>query len=306
MPSLGENARADPRADPRVDPRRDEELDALLRAALAEDVGAGDVTSTTVVPAELVARGTLVAKATGVVAGLAAFVRVFELLDGRVRATWLASDGDPVEPGRTLVVLEGPARTLLAGERTALNVVQHLSGVATLTARFVERAGPGVAILDTRKTLPGLRRLEKLAVRAGGGLNHRMGLWDEAMIKNNHVDLARRSLAELVGELRRAHGPGLRITAEARDRAEALAAVEGGADVVLLDNLDPPSLARLVPELRRAAESRGRPVRLEASGGIDLGTVAAFAASGIDRISVGALTHSAPALDLSLRLEAQP
>jgi nicotinate-nucleotide pyrophosphorylase (carboxylating) len=160
-----------------------------------------------------------------------------------------------------------------------------------------------VRVLDTRKTTPGLRALEKYAVTCGGGENHRFGLYDEAMLKNNHLDLARAGLGELLAHLRARHGPELRITAESRDEREALVAVAGGADVVLLDNLAPPILAGLCPRLRAAARGRARPLELEASGGITLENAAEYARSGVDRISVGALTHSAPALDLALRLE---
>jgi len=161
-----------------------------------------------------------------------------------------------------------------------------------------------VRVLDTRKTTPGLRVLEKYAVACGGGENHRFGLYDEAMVKNNHLDLTRSDLRTLLGVLRARHGTRLFITAEARDEREALGAIAGGADVVLLDNFAPEVLAALCPKLRAAARGRARPLELEASGGVTLANVARFAASGVDRISIGALTHSAPALDLSLRLEA--
>jgi nicotinate-nucleotide pyrophosphorylase (carboxylating) len=200
---------------------------------------------------------------------------------------------------------------LLLAERTALNFVQRLSGTATLTARFVrlarEAAGDKAPrILDTRKTTPGLRALEKYAVRCGGGENHRFGLFDEVMVKENHIELAGRSIEAVLSDLRGVLGPGVRITCEARDEKEALAAVDGGADVVLLDNMGAPELARLCPLLRARARERlqtARTVELEASGGVDERTIGAIAKSGVDRISIGALTHSAPALDLSLELE---
>lgn len=280
----------------------DAELDALLGAALAEDVGSGDVTSTASLPATLVARGRLHAKAAGVASGLTLFARVFSLLDPAARVTSSSVDGDAFESGDTLLVVEASARALVTGERTALNLVQRLSGIATLTNAYVRRAAP-VQILDTRKTTPGLRRLEKYAVRCGGGVNHRFGLFDQAMLKNNHVDLTGRSLADVIADLRAAQGPDFVITAEARDEAEAEAAIDGGADVVLLDNMSPERLGELGPVLRRRAQTAGRTVVLEASGGITLESVAAFAASGVDRISVGALTHSAPALDLAFAVE---
>jgi nicotinate-nucleotide pyrophosphorylase (carboxylating) len=275
------------------------ELDPLLRAALAEDLGGGDRTSEVAVGASARARGELAAKSAGVLAGLHVFARVFALLDPAVRCELLAQDGARVSAGAVLARLEGPARALLAGERTALNFVQRLSGVATLTARFVDAAGGRARLLDTRKTTPGLRRLEKYAVRCGGGENHRFGLFDEAMLKDNHLDLARRPVAELVAELRQRSGAAFRVTVEARTPAEALAAAASGADVVLLDNMTPAELSALAPRLRAAAPG---PLELEASGGITLANVALYAASGVDRVSVGALTHTAPALDLSLKL----
>ena len=286
----------------RLDPER---LDAFLRVALAEDRGPGDLTSEGLLPPERRARGRLVAKASGIAAGLGVFARVFQILDPSARVELARQDGAPLEPGDVAAHVEGSAPALLIGERTALNLVQRMCGIATLTKRFVDAAGGGARILDTRKTTPGLRFLEKYAVRCGGGENHRFGLFDEAMIKNNHVDVAGRSPAELVRELRARYGERLVIHAEARDEAEALAAIEGGADVVLLDNMDAATLSALVPRLRAAAEGLERTsVELEASGGIDLSTVAAMASTGVDRLSVGALTHSATALDLSFAIEA--
>ena len=284
-------------------------MDALLRRALAEDGGgqAGELgrdrTSQVAVPPGARARGRLVAKQAGCLAGIDVFARVFELLDPEVRIERLARDGDAVRPGSELLRLEGLARALLFGERTALNLLQRMSGIATLTARYVELAAGRARILDTRKTTPGLRAFEKYAVRCGGGENHRFGLFDEVMLKNNHVDLAQGSLSDLLAKLRADVGDGFRITAEARDEHEAQEGVAGGADVVMLDNLDPERLRALVPVLRAAASGRGRPLELEASGGIDESNLAAYAATGVDRISIGALTHSAPALDLSLYLE---
>lgn len=286
------------------------ELDRLVDRALEEDAQPsaawpagtrrGDVTSMHVVSAGTAACARLVAKARGRLAGLAVFARVFERCDPVSRVQLLARDGDALEPRQEVALVRGEARALLRAERTALNLVQHLSGVASLTARYVEAAGGRARILDTRKTTPGLRALEKAAVRAGGGENHRFGLFDEAMLKNNHVDLARAPLDELVRALRAALGTATRITAEARDEAEALSAVAGGADVVLLDNLSVERMAALCPRLRAAAG--GRRLEIEASGGVTLESVGAIAASGVDRVSVGALTHSAPALDFSLHL----
>lgn len=286
-------------------PGLEAEVDRLLAAALAEDVGPGDLTTETVVPEAARARARLVAKCGGVLAGGAFFARVFARLDPGTRVVRRLEEGTEFARGDALIELEGRARALLVGERTALNLVQRLSGIATLTARFVAAARPA-RVLDTRKTTPGLRALEKYAVTCGGGENHRFGLYDEAMVKNNHLDLTRSDLRTLLGVLRARHGGRLRLTAEARDEKEALDAVAGDADVVLLDNFTPAALRALCPILRSAAAARARPLELEASGGITLENAAEFGQSGVDRISIGALTHSAPALDLALRLESLP
>lgn len=277
----------------------------VVARALREDRGPGDVTSEGLVPAGARARARLVARAEGVLAGLEVFEAVFHACDPDVRVVQAASDGERVSPGQELVTVDGDARALLLAERTALNLLQRLSGVATRTARLVELVAgvDGVRILDTRKTTPGLRELEKYAVRCGGGDNHRFGLFDQAMIKENHLALAGRPAEEAVAHLRTVLGEDVVLTCEARDGDEAAAAVRGGADVVLLDNMAPAEMAALAPRLRALAEERGRAVELEASGGIDESNLADVARSGVDRISVGALTHSVQALDLSLYLE---
>jgi nicotinate-nucleotide pyrophosphorylase (carboxylating) len=279
-----------------------------VRIALDEDRGSGDLTSETAVPEKARARASLVANSDGVLAGLPVFARTFELCDRKARVELVGRDGSACRKGDVVARVEGPARALLLAERTALNFVQRLSGTATLTARFVrlarEAAGDRAPrVLDTRKTTPGLRFLEKYAVRCGGGENHRFGLFDEVMVKENHIELAGRSIEAVLADLRAALGEGARITCEARDEKEALAAVDGGADVVLLDNMNAAELARLGPILRGRAKERGRAIEIEASGGVDERTIAAIANSGVDRVSIGALTHSAPALDLSLELE---
>jgi len=319
------------------------EIDRHVRAALDEDRGGGDLTSFTAVPEKARARATLVAKGAGVLAGLPVFARTFEICDRSAKIELLAKDGATCKKGEVVARIEGSARALLLAERTALNFIQRLSGTATMTAKFVRLAREAVGIdggvdsgtnvrgepgkggrtegesgrpggsgtnapriLDTRKTTPGLRLLEKYAVRCGGGENHRFGLYDEVMVKENHIELAGRTIEAVLEDLRRAVGPGIRITSEARDEREALAAVDGGADVVLLDNMTAKELARLAPILRARAAERGRPVELEASGGVDERTIGDIARAGVDRISIGALTHSAPALDLSLKLEPTP
>jgi nicotinate-nucleotide pyrophosphorylase (carboxylating) len=301
-PSTPEVARPARGRTPAIPPS-DAALDAIVQLAIQEDLGAGDATSEVVIPATLRARGTFVVKEDGVVAGLAVAARLFRRVEPGSRARFLVADGTEVDPGASVMEVEGSARALLAGERSALNFVQRLSGIATLTRRFVERVEGRARIFDTRKTTPGLRAVEKWAVWLGGGENHRFGLSDQAMLKNNHLDLTGGDPAGLVRAIRAAKGERFTGTVEARDRAEALAAIEGGADVVLLDNFTPARLAALVPELRARSSAFGRAVELEASGGVTLDNVMSFAASGVERISIGALTHSASALDVSLRLE---
>ena len=276
----------------------------VVARALEEDRGPGDVTSEGLVPVGARARARLVARAGGVLAGIEVFGAVFRACDPGARVALAARDGERVSPGQELATIEADARALLLAERTALNLLQRLSGVATRTARFVALVAdvPGIRVLDTRKTTPGLRELEKYAVRCGGD-NHRFGLFDQAMIKENHLALAGRPAEAAVAHLRAALGPEVVLTCEARDGDEAAAAVRGGADVVLLDNMAPADMADLAPRLRALADERGRPVDLEASGGITEANLAEVARAGVDRISVGALTHSVQALDLSLYLE---
>lgn len=291
-------------------------LDDVLRRALSEDLGIAvaadtpvedlvrqDVTTRTAVKAGVVGRATLVAKEAGVFAGGVIFERILRMLDPGSLVDAVVPDGQLIVPGDIVLHARGDARALLVAERTALNLVQRMSGVASRTREAVDRVeGTGVKILDTRKTAPGLRLLDKYAVRVGGGVNHRVGLHDEAMVKENHIDLSGRSVEELLADLRADLGPGVTITCEARDPSEAEAAVRGDADVVLLDNMSPAQMSALIPTLRRLAGERGRPVALEASGGITQETLSAVAGSGVDRISMGALTHSPKALDLSLQL----
>jgi nicotinate-nucleotide pyrophosphorylase (carboxylating) len=277
-----------------------EPLRDLIARALAEDLGAGDITSRAVVPADRAGRARIVQKDPGVLFGLEAAAETFAQA-GAGRFERLEAEGEwrqsvPVE----VALASGPAGALLAAERTALNLLCRLSGIATLTARFVDAvAGTGVVILDTRKTTPGLRSLEKAAVAAGGGRNHRMGLHDAVLIKDNHIALAG-GLTEAVSRVREAQ-PGLEVTVECSDLAEVEQAISVGADRLLLDNMDPSELSAAV-RTRERADREPAPT-LEASGGITLENAAAVAATGVDFISVGALTHSAPALDLSMSLE---
>jgi nicotinate-nucleotide pyrophosphorylase (carboxylating) len=269
----------------------------LVARALLEDLGSGDLTAEAVVPEDASARATITQKETGVLYGLDVAAEVFRQAGA---GDFDAEASEGVWHGNVplaVAVVDGPARALLAAERTALNLLGHLSGVATLTARFVSRVeGTGVRVLDTRKTTPGLRALEKAAVVAGGGTNHRMGLWDAILIKENHAVLAG-GVGEAVRRARAAH-PRIAVEVECRNLAEVRQGVEAGADRLLLDNMSTVELRKAVA----VAKGGGRAPELEASGGITLDNVAEVAARGVDYISVGALTHSAPALDLSMTL----
>jgi nicotinate-nucleotide pyrophosphorylase (carboxylating) len=268
-------------------------VDRLIRTALDEDIGPGDVTTAATVAPATVARAELVAKEEFVLAGIDIARRVFALLDAEIAFERLTEDGQVVRRGEVLAWLKGDAAGLLQGERVALNLLQRLSGVATLTASFVRAvAGTGATVVDTRKTTPGLRALEKYAVRVGGGGNHRMGLYDGVLIKENHIAAAG-GIPLAVSRARRRVPHTLKIEVEVRDLAEVAAALEAGADILLLDNMD---LARLRAAVELVA---GRAV-CEASGGVNLETVRAIAETGVDLISVGALTHSYRAVDISM------
>jgi nicotinate-nucleotide pyrophosphorylase (carboxylating) len=270
--------------------------------ALAEDIGAGDLTSQAVVPADARARAAIVQKQPGVLFGFAAAEEAFRQA-GADEFEVLVQEGQwRDEVPAEVVGVSGPARALLAAERTALNFLCHLSGVATLTARYVKAIeGTGAEILDTRKTTPGLRELEKAAVAAGGGTNHRRGLDDAVLVKENHV-----ALAGGVGNAVRAAGeaePERAVEVECRDLDEVAEALEAGAGRLLLDNMDPATLRRAVEHRDSSGGSHGPVATLEASGGVTLENVGEIATTGVEFISVGALTHSAPALDLSLLVE---
>jgi nicotinate-nucleotide pyrophosphorylase (carboxylating) len=278
-----------------------ETLSETVARALAEDVGAGDVTSEATVSEDARGRARVVQKQPGVVFGLAAVAEALRQC-GVEEVDNLVVEGQWREevPAEVLIA-SGPARALLAAERTALNFLGHLSGVATLTARFVEAvSGTGAAILDTRKTTPGLRSLEKAAVLAGGGRNHRIGLYDAILIKENHIALAG-SLAKAVHGARQAH-PEVAIEVECRNLDEVSYALGTGADLLLLDNMDTEALREAV-RLRDENSPPGKGPSLEASGGVSLETVRAIAETGVDLISVGALTHSTPTLDFSMLIE---
>jgi nicotinate-nucleotide pyrophosphorylase (carboxylating) len=275
-------------------------LRALVRAALEEDVGEGDVTTAATVDPRLRARARITQKAPGVVYGLDVAEAVFRELDADVEVERLTGEGVWREQGGPVLALQGAAAALLTAERTALNFLAHLSGVATMAARAArEVEGTGARVLDTRKTTPGLRALEKAAVAAGGGVNHRAGLYDAILIKENHIAAAGGITAAI--ERTRAAAPQLaaRLQVEVRDEREIDEALAAGAPRLLLDNMDP-------VRLREAVARVGGRAELEASGGVELSTLRAVAQTGVEWVSMGALTHSAPVLDLSLELEALP
>ncbi len=267
-------------------------IEAQIRAALAEDVGGGDLTAA-LLPADQVSRVELITRESAVLCGQAWFDMVFRLLDQRVGVGWEVQDGEFVSTGQRLCTLEGPTRALLTGERTAMNYLQTLSGTATRARRYADAvAGLPVRVLDTRKTLPGLRVQQKYAVRCGGCFNHRMGLYDAILIKENHI-LAAGSIGSALAAAR-SQNPGIEIEIEVESLDELAEALGAGATQVLLDNFD-------LAELRRAVAINARRARLEASGGINLQTVRGVAETGVDRISVGDLTKDVTAVDLSMR-----
>ncbi len=268
-------------------------LDAVIAAALEEDMPAGDVTADNIIPSAAVSEAVFLAKEEGVLAGLPVARRVFEMIDGYVDFRGEFGEGETFRTNDVLARLKGRTASLLKGERTALNFLQRLSGIATATRRFVEAVeGTRARILDTRKTTPGLRALEKYAVRTGGGSNHRFSLSDMVLIKDNHLRHVG-GVGEAVRRARSAVAAGMRIEVEVTDFDGAREALESGADVIMLDNMD-------LDEIRRVVGFVSGRVRLEVSGKVGLDRVKEIAATGVDDISVGALTHSSRALDISL------
>jgi nicotinate-nucleotide pyrophosphorylase (carboxylating) len=275
-----------------------EEIARIIRNALAEDVGDGDVTTLNTIPETARLEGDLVVKERGVVAGLEVVQRVFGQVDSRVQVACRVADGAPVTANAVVATVRGPGRALLTGERVALNFMQRMSGIATLTRRFVDAVqGTNATILDTRKTAPGLRVLDKWAVRLGGGSNHRFGLDDMALIKDNHI-AAVGSITEAVRRVREGDQRGRAIEVEVTTLEQLAEALAQPVDRILLDNMP-------LDTMRRAVEMTRGQVPLEASGNVRLDTVSAIAATGVDFISCGALTHSVKALDISLELRDQ-
>ena len=278
-------------------PQLPADLPAQVDAALREDIGSGDVTAA-LVPAAQQVRGRLITREDAVLCGRAWAEETFRRLDPRVRLSWHAADGDRLTAGQTILEIAGPARAVLTGERTALNFLQLLSAAATEAQRFVAAvAGTGCRILDTRKTVPGLRSAQKYAVRCGGADNHRLGLFDMVLIKENHIAAAG-SITGAIEAARRS-APGVSVEVEVESLAELREALEAGPDVIMLDEFSLADLETAVA-LNRA---RGTPAKLEASGSVSLEAVRAIAATGVDYVSVGALTKHVRAVDLSMRLE---
>lgn len=269
-------------------------LDELLLAALKEDIGTGDITTNCCIPAENTAEGRFVAKEDGVVCGLGVAARVFELLDGKISFTPLVKDGGAVKKGEAIAEVKGPARGILTGERVALNFMQRLSGIATMTAKAAAHVrGTKAKIIDTRKATPGLRTLEKYAVRTGGGGNHRFNLADGVLIKDNHIQAAG-GIAAAVAMARKSVPHVMKIEVETQTLEEVQQALDAGADVIMLDNMDCEAMSRAVALI-------GARALTEASGNMGERNLAEVARTGVDYISIGALTHSVKALDISLK-----
>jgi nicotinate-nucleotide pyrophosphorylase (carboxylating) len=275
-------------------------VDHLIALALEEDIGTGDITTQMLIPAALQTSAVFLAKANGVLAGIEIALKVFKKLDPLIKFEIYKKDGSSIKKGDIIAKAEGKARAILTGERTALNFLQRLSGVATQTSQFISLVSDlPVQVIDTRKTTPGYRLLEKYAVKMGGGHNHRLNLADGVLIKDNHLLLLRKSrktLKDAVVQFRKKAPAGLKIEVETTNPGEVKEAVEAGADIIMLDNMSP-------AQMRRAVKLLPPGILSEASGGVTLDTVRAIAETGVNYISVGALTHSSKALDISLELQ---
>jgi len=295
-----------------------EKIDALIQLAIQEDIGDGDITTESLIPDSLIVEGVFIAKGSGVIAGLPVVEYFFSKLDKGVSLKRNVRDGTFVKKRETIASIKGSAKTLLSGERIALNFLQRLSGIATTTAQFVERIKPlKTAIMDTRKTIPGWRYLEKYAVAMGGGVNHRMGLYDQVLLKDNHLDILKVEtglklvstssyisiIEKAVSALRQKIKKGILVEVETRTLEEVADALKAEVDIILFDNMNIAQLEEAVKMVKRWKPSRGKHKPLtEASGNITLENVRLVAQTGVDRISVGAITHSAKALDISLEI----
>ncbi|GJQ50059.1 putative nicotinate-nucleotide pyrophosphorylase [carboxylating] [Candidatus Kuenenia stuttgartiensis] len=295
-----------------------EKIDILIQLAIREDIGSGDITTESIFPPDLTGEGEFLAKEDGVIAGLPVVERLFSKIDKNILLKKGISEGMFVKKGDVIASVNGNVRPILSGERIALNFLQRLSGIATLTAQFVEEVKPlKVAVMDTRKTAPGWRYLEKYAVAIGGGVNHRMGLYDQVLVKDNHLDFMKKELLaeeiagisvieKTVSMLRRKIGNHVLIEMETRTLSEVEDAIKADVDVILLDNMDAEKIRSAVSLVKNGKYCKGahRPLT-EASGNITLDNVKSIAQTGVDRISIGALTHSAKALDISLKISLQ-
>lgn len=268
----------------------------LIKQALKEDIGSGDITTNSLIPDEMFSTATMTAKADGIIAGMEVAEAVFRLLSPQITWKPMVRDGDRIAKGDLLVEMSGPFRTLLTGERLALNFLQRMSGIATMTGLFVEQvAGFGTKILDTRKTVPGLRLLDKYAVKTGGGENHRIGLYDMVLIKDNHIKVAG-GIKKAVEQIRLSVPAGMKIEVETTSIAEVKEALEMKADIIMLDNMSNETMKTCVGIINHRA-------KVEASGNMNLERVREVAATGVDYISIGALTHSVTALDISMNIQ---
>ena len=280
--------------------KKDELIEQLIALAFKEDVGDGDHTTLSTIPADACGKQRLIIKEGGILAGVDIARRVFEYFDPELKMTVFIADGAHVRPGDVAFEVEGSVRSLLQTERTMLNIMQRMSGIATTTARYQQQlAGTGARVLDTRKTTPGMRLLEKEAVKIGGGMNHRIGLFDMILIKDNHVDFAGgiQKAVDAAKQYCRAKGKDLKIEVEVRNNEEIRQALAAGVDRIMLDNFTPERTAQAVKEIRTA----GTGVEIESSGGITFDTLRAYGECGVDFISVGALTHSVKGLDMSFK-----
>ncbi len=268
----------------------------LIEIALKEDIGSGDITTNALIPDTMVSTATMVAKADGIIAGMEVAETVFRYLSAEISWKPFVQDGDKIKKGDLLVEMSGPYRALLTGERLALNFLQRMSGIATATGQYAaEVAGYGAKILDTRKTVPGLRVLDKYAVKAGGGENHRIGLYDLVLIKDNHIKVAG-GIKKAVAQIRESVPAGIRIEVETSSMAEVAEALEVKADIIMLDNMSDETMKACVALINHRA-------KVEASGNMNLKRVRKVAATGVDYISIGALTHSVTALDISMNIQ---
>ena len=270
-------------------------INKIISLAIEEDVESGDITTNALVPDSTQAVAELTAKAEGVVSGLEIAKLVFEKFDDHIKWTPLVSEGDQVSKGDKIARVEGSYRALLTGERTVLNILQRMSGIATATSLYVkELAGTKTQLLDTRKTAPGMRILDKMAVKAGGGTNHRMGLYDMALIKDNHIKIAG-GITNAVAQVRESAFPGMKIEVEVTNLDETREAIEAGADIIMLDNMSTAQMAEAVRLINNRAAT-------EASGNMSISRLSEVASTGVDFISVGALTHTVTALDISMNI----